>query len=107
MDLHLSLDDLRLHSQRRWDRDSESLRGLQVDDQLEFRGLLDRKLGGPGAAEHAVNVGCTPPVELGEVGPIGHQASDLDIATVSGHAWKLQAQRRFGNDLAIEPDPDI
>jgi hypothetical protein len=31
--------------QRRWQVDAERLRGRQIDDQLEFGRLLDRKIG--------------------------------------------------------------
>ena len=42
----LSLDDLVGSKQNRLrDRKSERLRGLQIDDQLELGGLLDRKIG--------------------------------------------------------------
>ena len=40
---------------RRRDRQAEGLGGLEVDDQLELRGLLDRKLAGLGAPEDLVH----------------------------------------------------
>ena len=38
-------DLIRPRQQRRRDRQAEGLGGLEVDDQLEFRRLLDGKLG--------------------------------------------------------------
>src|SRR5262245_41047742 len=41
----LLLDYLvRSQQQCLWDREAEGLRGLEIDDQLELRGLLDRKI---------------------------------------------------------------
>jgi hypothetical protein len=36
---------------RRWHRDAERLRSLEVDNQLELRRLLDGQLARPGALE--------------------------------------------------------
>src|SRR5262245_35846350 len=36
--------------------ESQSPRGLEVDDELELRRLLDRQVGGPRALENAVHV---------------------------------------------------
>src|SRR5262245_15061071 len=47
---------IRAREQSRWDRDAERLRGLDVDDQLELRRLLDGHVGGFRAFENLVNV---------------------------------------------------
>jgi len=39
-------------------RQAEGLGGLQVDDQLEPRWLLNRKVGGLGAFQNLVHVAC-------------------------------------------------
>jgi hypothetical protein len=41
------------------DRQAKRLRGLEVDDQLKFGGLLHREIGGFGALEYLVDVGCS------------------------------------------------
>src|SRR6266851_727082 len=52
-----SLDYLiRPLQERRGDRQAEGLGGLQVDDQLELGGLLDRQVSGIGALENLVDV---------------------------------------------------
>jgi len=38
--------------QRKRHRQTESIRGLEIDDQLDFRGLHDRQLGGLLALEN-------------------------------------------------------
>jgi hypothetical protein len=46
----MPLDDVvRPRQQRRRDREAERLRGLEVDDQLELRWLLDGEIGRFGA----------------------------------------------------------
>jgi hypothetical protein len=53
-----SLDHLvRQEQDGRWDREAQRLGGLQVDDQLKFRGLLHRQVGGLGALEDLVHIG--------------------------------------------------
>ena len=49
---HALLDHLiRPQQNRLRDREAERLRGLEVEDKLEFRGLLDWQIGGPSSAE--------------------------------------------------------
>jgi hypothetical protein len=47
---------IRPPQQRRRDRQTDSLGGLEVDDQLELRRLLDGQVGGLGALEDFVDV---------------------------------------------------
>jgi hypothetical protein len=48
-----------LEEQCRGNGETEGLRGLDVDDQLELCGLLHRQVGGLGAFQHAIHVeGC-------------------------------------------------
>src|SRR5438093_93421 len=52
-----SLDQLvRPEQHRPRDRQAERLGGLQVDHQLELRGLLDREIAGLGALEDLVHI---------------------------------------------------
>ena len=50
----------------------ERLGGLEVDDQIEFGRLLDRKVGGFRPTQNLVDVVPGAPEQIGEVGPIGH-----------------------------------
>jgi hypothetical protein len=47
---------VRLKQERRGDGEAQFLRGLEVDDQLELRGLLHRQVGGFGSLQDAVHV---------------------------------------------------
>src|SRR5713226_87502 len=72
------LDDLVGPQQQRWrDRQAERLGGLEVDHQLELRGLLDREVGGLGALEDFVDVGCGAPPEIREIRPVGHEPTSI------------------------------
>jgi hypothetical protein len=55
----------------------EDFCGLQIDDECEFGGLLDRKLGRFGAAQNAPGIDADLAVRLGNIGPVAHQAARL------------------------------
>src|SRR5439155_8904081 len=57
------------------DSEAERLGGLEVDDQGEFRRLLNGEVGRTGALEDAVDVGCRLHVPVDYVDPVGHQAA--------------------------------
>src|SRR5712691_13549178 len=71
---HALLDHLvRLQQERGRDREAEGLRGLEVDDQLELRRLLDGKIGGLSALEDLVHIGRGTSIQVREIGAIGHE----------------------------------
>jgi hypothetical protein len=72
----------RLEEEGWGDGQLEGLAGLEIDDQLEFGGLLDRQVGGFGAFEDAIHVcgNALPP--LGRTCPIAHEPTCLDKRTV-------------------------
>src|SRR5262249_15453127 len=55
---------IRPGQQRRWDGQPERLRGLEVDDQFELRGLLDGEVAWFGALENPVHVEGGAPGQL-------------------------------------------
>src|SRR5215470_4401110 len=57
------------------DREPESLGSPQIDDQIEFRGLLDRQITGLGTFENFVDVKGQALVKQWLVRPIGHEAA--------------------------------
>src|SRR5262249_50993295 len=63
----------------RWDRQAEGLGGLEIDDQLELRWLLDRKISWAGALQDPVHVtrGVSP--KVGSVRAVRHQAAGVRI----------------------------
>src|SRR5215468_6582608 len=63
-----SVDDLiRPQQQRLRDGEPERLGGLEVDDQRELRGLLDRQVTGLGALEDLVDIDSGAPPQISEV----------------------------------------
>jgi hypothetical protein len=59
----LSIHLIRALQERRGDRQAKGLGGLEVDDQLELRRLLDGEIAGLGALENLVHVGPGVPIE--------------------------------------------
>src|SRR5262249_26403694 len=70
-------DAIRPSHERRWDRQADTFRRLQVDRQLELGRLLDGQVAGPGTLEDLVDVYGGPPPEPGRARPIGHEASGI------------------------------
>ena len=78
--LDQSLDDLVGAGKDRWrDREAESLRGLQIDDQLEIGRLLDRQIGGLGATEDLTGVNADVVICLRKDRPIANQPAIRDV----------------------------
>src|SRR5437016_9925176 len=78
---------VRPHQHVRRNRQANLLGGFQIDDELEFRRLLDRKIGGFRTFENFVHKNRYPPVAFGAVGSIGHQ-------TTIGNETSLYINRR-------------
>src|SRR5260370_21507136 len=57
------------------DGESERLGGLEIDDQLECRWLLDRQFGGLGAVEGFSGVNAELAIDSREARPIADQAA--------------------------------
>src|SRR5262249_57985066 len=64
-----------LEEERRGDGQAQFLRGLQVDDQLELHGPLDGQVGRLGAVEDLRHQTGFLPEYVGQVWPIGHEAT--------------------------------
>src|SRR6202795_1982260 len=74
-----SLDDLIRPPQHRLrEGQAEGPGGLEVDDQLELRRLLDGQVAGLGALENLVHVGRGAPKQISKVRSIGHKAPGID-----------------------------
>ena len=90
------------------DRQAERLGGLDVNHQLELRGLFDQEVSRPGAAKDPVDVDDALPDGLARVGAIRDQAADLEVPHAElAHepSWRdfLRAIRKkhFSLDLAL------
>src|SRR5215472_14458397 len=98
--LAVSLDHLvGAAEDRLWDRQAERLGGLEVDDQLEFRRLLDREVRRFGALEDLVNIVGRDPEHVGKTRPIRHQKAG---ATANANRGQTVAQRHLGSPGPVE-----
>src|SRR6516225_12278112 len=71
-----SLDHLVGAGEQSWcHRETERSRCLEINDQLELRRLLDRKVGGLLALEDAIDIGCGAAEQIGALNSVGDQAS--------------------------------
>src|SRR6266403_1448292 len=61
------------------DIEAECLCRLEIDHQLELGRLLDWQIGGLGALENLVHVGCRAPIQIRKVRSVGHKAAEIDI----------------------------
>src|SRR6266511_3519587 len=63
--------------QRERHREAERLGRLHVDDQLDFRGLLDRQVSRLLALEDAADIDAGLVIRIGKIGSVAHQAACL------------------------------
>src|SRR6516165_1346222 len=68
--------------------EAESLCSLKVDDQLEFRWLLDWQIGWPGAFENLVHKSSGASVGVEERRPVAHEAPCLGILVMPVNGWQ-------------------
>src|SRR5262245_18978282 len=75
-----SLDDMvRSEQQRRRDREAERLCRSEIDDQLELRGLLDRKIPGFRTPQDLVDVHRGLPHQIRPARAIGYKPSGFHV----------------------------
>src|SRR5262249_38444636 len=65
--------------QRRRQVETERLCRAQIDDQLEYGGLLDRQVARFGTPEDAVAIDGAAPIDRRKAGAIGHQAAVVGV----------------------------
>src|SRR5262245_36565036 len=92
---------VRPRQQRRRDGQSESLGGLQVDDQLELRRLLDGKLARLGALEDLVYVGSRTTEVVALVDPVGQQTSRFRVLRLIAGEWQVARACRLGDPASL------
>jgi hypothetical protein len=99
---HDSLNHLiGLEQERRGDRQTQRLGGLEVDDEFEFHGLLHGQVGGLRAFEDPVCiVGGTPP-QRRHVGPVRHETAQFREGLELIDRRQLVLHRELGDTLAV------
>src|ERR1700730_2022934 len=99
-----SLDDLvGFEPQQRWNSQTQSLGGLEIDHKLEFGGLLDRKVGRPGALEDLVDEDGGAPAQCCRVGPVEKEAAGLHLGPGAEQS-RHPGSKRLIRDLLPERD---
>src|SRR4030095_1693428 len=90
------LDDLIGPLQQRLrDGEADRLGRLEVDDQLELRGLLDGQVAGLGAFQDLVHVGGGAPLQVKKVCAIGHKTASLRVLAVPIYRWQAPLRREL------------
>ena len=87
--------------------EAERLGGLEVDDQLELGGLLDRQVGGLLALENSAGVDAGLTVRVGDAAAVAHQAAGRDkLATLIDRGHRV-AERQCGELFAAASEECI
>ena len=75
--------------------EAERLGGLEVDDQLDLGGLLDRQVGGLLALENAARIVAGPAVRVGIAAAVAHQAACSDeLAILEDRRHRVSERQR-------------
>jgi len=103
-----SLDGLiSTHRNRPRDAESERFGSLEIDDELEPRRLLDRKVRREGATQDSVDECCRAANLLRQVGPVCQQAASVHILSARKTGRKLKPQRKLGDPIALTEEHRI
>ena len=85
----------------------ERLGGLEVDDKLEFGGLLDRDITGLRPAQNLVNIIASAPKKSLVVWSVGHEAPGLDKIAAWEGSGEPRAERKRGDAHAVGGNESI
>src|SRR6266571_5091380 len=97
-----SFDHLVGAGKQRWRHSqSEGLRSLEIDHQLELSRLLHWKISGLGAPEDFVDVAGGTPKEVSETCPIGHEPAGCHEFSKPIKGRQLLLGREVYNELTI------
>src|SRR5882724_2020727 len=101
-----SVNDLiRASQERRRDRQPDRLRGSEIYDQLELRGLLDGQVGGFGALEELVHVDGRAPIQVKLVWAIDHETAGLRVLRRPPiNRWEAPLRRELCNLPSLIPE---
>src|SRR5258708_4592938 len=92
--------------QRERDDEAEGFRGLEVDDQLDFRRLLDRQVGWLLALENPADICACRMIGVGKVAAVAHQAaSRRELASLEDRGHSMAG--RQGSKLLAPADEEL
>src|SRR5262245_9930291 len=89
-----SITSLARARSRRWDFDAQTLGGLQIDDQFEFRRQRDWQVGWLLALENPAGVDTNLSIRIREAPTIAHQTASRDELTQRVNSRQCVARRR-------------
>src|SRR4030095_6578605 len=92
-------DVIRTDQDRLGDRQAESLRRLEVDDQFELCRLLDREVSRVRPFQVLVHIGGGAAIKICTVRAVAQEAARLHVFSRSEHRWQLMRQRELGELL--------
>src|SRR5215467_4716356 len=98
---------IRPRQQRLRDRQAKGFGGLEVDDQLELGGLLDRQVAGLGALEDLVDIDGGASGLLEEVRYIRHQATLTSVVLVLEHRGEPELNRPVQDPPAVKEEERV
>src|SRR5262249_16227331 len=78
------------------------LGGLEVDDKLELRGLLDGQVGGLRALEDLAHEGGAAPPEISQARPVRDEAPGLCILPSAVCCWQTTPRCQFCEPRSVE-----
>jgi hypothetical protein len=90
------------NEQRRRDGYADRLRGLEVDDEIEFGGLLHRKIAGLLTAKNSISVFRHSPESVGQVVRVGDEPASPDRTSVGAKRGQPMLQRQGNNDVVTD-----
>ena len=86
----------------RWD-EADLLRGLKIDNQLEFVRLLDRDVAGLGSPENSDELSCDLlPLDLGVSRAVSHQPASFSDFGPLVDCGKPEHSRALDDQLLVE-----
>ena len=87
----------------RWNREPERLSSRQINNELEFRRLLDRKIRRTCALENLIHITCSTPEEVHLIRAIGDEAAIRREIAEKVNCRHTVLRGEFGNPLAMNP----
>ncbi len=83
------LDDLiRSRQHFGWNRQTDLLRGFQIDHELKPHGLLHWQISRFGSLQNFVHITSRAPIDVSGVHPVKHEAAFIDKLLLEVNGWK-------------------